>query len=136
MPRTGALTVTVPGAVDGWISGLERWGTRGLDHLLQPAIGYARDGFPVTSRLARSIQGTSELARNESAAAVFLPGGNPIRTGQRLIQGDMAWSLGEVARLGRAAMYGGELGRRVVAGLQTLKARWSSRISLDTSHAA
>jgi gamma-glutamyltranspeptidase len=121
MPRTGALTVTVPGAVDGWVSGLERWGTRGLDHLLQPAISYARDGFPVTARLARSIRGTSELPQSESAAAVFLPGGNAMRTGQRLIQSDMAWSLSEVARLGRAAMYGGELGHRVVAGLQTLK---------------
>ncbi|HEX3244792.1 MAG TPA: gamma-glutamyltransferase, partial [Chloroflexota bacterium] len=120
MPRTGPLTVTVPGAVDGWLTGLERWGTRSLDQLLQPAIEYARDGFPVTARLARSIQITTELARNEAAASVFLPGGKPLKTGQRLIQSDMAWSLGEVARLGRAAMYGGELGQRVIAGLQAL----------------
>jgi gamma-glutamyltranspeptidase len=120
MPRTGALTVTVPGAVDGWVTGLERWGTRSIDQLLQPAIGYARDGFPTTARLARSTQNTAELAKNEAAAAVFLPGGKPLQAGQRLIQSDMAWSLGEVARLGRAAMYEGELGRRVIAGLQAL----------------
>ena len=120
MPRTGALTVTVPGAVDGWATGIERWGTRSLDQVLQPAIGYARDGFPVTARLARATQGTAELARNEPAAAVFLPGGKPLTTGQHLTQSDMAWSLSEVARLGRSAMYEGELGRRVVAGLQAL----------------
>ncbi|MFN0072007.1 MAG: gamma-glutamyltransferase [Chloroflexota bacterium] len=121
MPRTGVLTVTVPGAVDGWVAGLERWGTRGLDQLLQPAIGYARDGFAVSARLARATQSTAtDLGRSAAAAAVFLPGGKPLATGQRLIQSELAWSLGEVARHGRAAMYDGLLGERIVSGLQTL----------------
>lgn len=128
MPRTGAFTVTVPGAVDGWVTGLERWGTRGLDQLLQPAIGYARDGFPISARLARGIQtSAAELSRSEAAAGIFMPGGTPLGAGQRLVQSDMAWSLGEVARHGREAMYGGELGERIVRELQRL----NSPMALD-----
>ena len=52
MPDGGVASVTVPGAVRGWQALLDRHGSKGLDELLRPAIGYARDGFPVTPRVA------------------------------------------------------------------------------------
>src|ERR1044071_7903191 len=47
MPLTGMEPITVPGAVGGWVSLLERYGTMKLVDLLAPAIDYAENGFPV-----------------------------------------------------------------------------------------
>src|SRR5262245_60592699 len=46
MPGSGPLPVDVPGVVEGWHQLISRFGTIGLAKALQPAIGYARDGFP------------------------------------------------------------------------------------------
>ena len=51
-PQAGPLSVSVPGAVAAWADALDRFGTRPLGDLLAQAIGYARDGFPVSTRLA------------------------------------------------------------------------------------
>ena len=48
MPQSGIQSVTVPGAVDGWVKLLERFGRKGLAEILAPAIPYAVAGFPVT----------------------------------------------------------------------------------------
>jgi hypothetical protein len=49
MPRRGIHAVTVPGTVDAWQQAVDRFGRLDLDRLLRPAIGYARDGFPVSA---------------------------------------------------------------------------------------
>ncbi len=41
---------TVPGAVDGWFTLIETFGTRSFGELAQRALRYAEDGFPVTRR--------------------------------------------------------------------------------------
>lgn len=52
MPETGAQTVTVPGTARGWEATAERFGEFGLDRLLQPAIRYATEGYPVSEVIA------------------------------------------------------------------------------------
>ena len=52
MPEFGVHTVTVPGAVHGWETILESCGTMSLSQVLQPAIEYAREGFPVSEVIA------------------------------------------------------------------------------------
>ena len=52
MPLFGILPVTVPGAVWGWQEILHRFGTRTFKELLEPAIRYARDGVPISERIA------------------------------------------------------------------------------------
>src|SRR6187397_1876843 len=47
MPGKGPLTVDVPGVVEGWHQLLTRFGTISLAKAITPAIGYARDGYPV-----------------------------------------------------------------------------------------
>jgi gamma-glutamyltranspeptidase/glutathione hydrolase len=52
MPSGGILTVTVPGSLWGWQEVLTRFGTRTFKEVLQPAIDYADQGFPVTEEIA------------------------------------------------------------------------------------
>src|SRR5260370_42683232 len=52
IPERGPLTITVPGAVDGWFEALERFGTLAAESIFAPAIGYAEEGMPVTSKLS------------------------------------------------------------------------------------
>src|SRR6202521_1932838 len=52
MPGRGILTVTVPGAAWGWDEALRRFGTKTFKEVLQPAIDYAENGFPVSQRIA------------------------------------------------------------------------------------
>src|SRR5215207_3202881 len=50
--QQGVLSITVPGALAGWEMLVRTHGKRTLADALQPAIGYARDGFPVTPIIA------------------------------------------------------------------------------------
>jgi gamma-glutamyltranspeptidase/glutathione hydrolase len=111
--------VVVPGAVDAWDRLLADHGTKSLPELLQPAIRYARDGFPVASRCQADIAGAAaKLGRDENAKSIFLPGGAPPRVGQILRQPALAATLERIARNGRDEMYTGETAREMVTTLQ------------------
>ena len=53
VPSTGPESVTVPGALSGWAELLKNHGTISLGAALQPAIAIARNGFPISPRIAR-----------------------------------------------------------------------------------
>ncbi len=116
VPFRGILpaTLTTPGAVAGWCEAHAALGRLPLVRDLAPAIGYAREGFPVTRRLASWTEATAALlAENPEAAAIFLPDGRPPRTGQRLRNPDLALTLDRIGALGRAGFYEGETGREL-----------------------
>ena len=48
MPETGPLPWTVPGCVDGWFALHERFGRLRMKDVLEPAIAYAEEGFPLS----------------------------------------------------------------------------------------
>ncbi len=115
VPHRGMLPVLVPGCVAGWCAAHERYGRLSLPALLAPAIGYATDGFPVSARLSAWIAGEAQTLRRFPASAhVFLPGGAPPSPGTRLVQKDLARSLGLVAEGGREAFYRGEIAEEIV----------------------
>src|SRR5207245_1050182 len=68
IPETGWWASTVPGLVDAWRVALERFGSRSLAELLEPAIAYAEDGFPLTARQSRSIEAMAAGFTPEPAA--------------------------------------------------------------------
>ncbi len=116
IPLRGILpgTVTVPGAVDGWCQAHDACGRLTLARDLAAAVGYAREGFPVSRRLADwTEQSTALLKENQEAAAIFLPGGAPPRAGQRLRNPDLALTLERIATDGRAGFYEGETAREM-----------------------
>ena len=86
VPGTGPLAATVPGAVDGWLLMLERWGTWRLADVLEPAIGYAERGFPVIPRISEGIGAVAAMfvADWPTSAATWLPHGQAPAAGSRL----------------------------------------------------
>jgi gamma-glutamyltranspeptidase len=112
--------LTVPGAIDGWRLAHERFGRLPWDQLFDAAIGYAREGMAVTRSLADWLaQDEPILATYQATAAIFLPDKRVPREGQRLVQGDLARSLQQIAAQGpRKGFYEGEIAERICAGLQ------------------
>jgi gamma-glutamyltranspeptidase / glutathione hydrolase len=122
MPEETVEDVTVPGALSGWDALLGRYGTITLAQALQPAIGYAEEGFPVTPIIARDwADQTAKLAGDSGARATFLVGGTRApRPGEWFKNPDLARSFREIAAQGPGALYGGELGQRIVARVRAL----------------
>jgi gamma-glutamyltranspeptidase/glutathione hydrolase len=120
VPAKGPWGVTVPGAVDAWATVLARYGTRDLAALLESALRYAEEGFPVSPLLARAIAAEEEIFRRQEAATrQFLPGGRPPRSGQLLRQPDLAASLRLIAEHGPEAFYRGPIAEAIVAVLRS-----------------
>jgi gamma-glutamyltranspeptidase/glutathione hydrolase len=110
----GLKSVGVPGTLAGWCEMRARFGTLDLPTVMAPAIRHAESGFRVTGYLAECIAETAaDLGRCPDSARVFLPGGAPLRKGDRLVQPEYAATLRAIASEGAAALYGGGLGRRV-----------------------
>lgn len=121
IPLRGIIpaTLTVPGAVDGWVAAHAASGRLPLARDLSAAIGHAREGFPVTARLARFAADTAEvLAASPETAAIFLPGGRPPRPGQPMRNPDLARTLETIAASGRAGFYEGEVAREMARHAQ------------------
>jgi gamma-glutamyltranspeptidase/glutathione hydrolase len=119
--QQGVMSVTVPGALAGWDMLLRTHGRRTLAQALQPAIGYARDGFPVSPIIAAQwANETAFLQRDSAAAATFLPGGHAPKAGEWFQNPDYARTLREIAKSGIGTFYGGPLGARIVARLTAL----------------
>src|SRR5688572_7645952 len=119
--QQGVMSVTVPGALAGWDMLVRTYGRRTLAQVLQPAISYARDGFPVTPIIAAQwANETAFLQRDPAAAATFLPGGRAPKAGEWFRNSDYARTLQVIADSGIATFYGGSIGQRIVARLTAL----------------
>jgi gamma-glutamyltranspeptidase/glutathione hydrolase len=122
MPGGGILTVTVPGSAWGWEEALQRFGKLSFKEVLQPAIDYADNGFPVSQRIALEwrLPGALPL-RNcctsldpDSVKAWYIDGQPPV-AGQIYRNRDLARSFRLLQRQGRDAFYKGEIARAIVA---------------------
>jgi gamma-glutamyltranspeptidase len=103
-------TLTVPGAVASWTEAHARCGRLPLKRVLDSAIAYARDGFPVTARLSSFIAMMREdLARQCEAARVFLPDGKVLGPNSKLTNPDLAATLQAIADHGWSGFYEGRV---------------------------
>jgi gamma-glutamyltranspeptidase/glutathione hydrolase len=75
VPGTGLLAACVPGTFESWMLLLRDYGTMKLRDVLEPAIAYARDGYPLVERAAATIKTVEQLFRKHwtTSAAVYLP---------------------------------------------------------------
>jgi gamma-glutamyltranspeptidase / glutathione hydrolase len=79
VPGSGLLATCVPGTFDALMLVLRDYGSVKLREVLEPAIYYARNGYPLVERITATIQTVAELFLNEwpTSAAVYLQGGKP-----------------------------------------------------------
>ncbi len=121
LPRQSPHSVVVPGAVDAWVQLAADHGTMPLAELLAPAIGYARDGYPVASRTSADWAGAVALMKNDpTLARIFLADGEPPRVGAVHRQPELARTMQAIADGGRDAFYTGEIARDMVDYLRSL----------------
>ena len=113
MPADGVYPITVPGAVAGWTELLEQHGTIPVARALEPAVRYARDGFPVSEIIAAQWEAGAPRLEDPAAAAVFLPDGRAPRPGEIFRNADLANTLEQIARDGRDAVYRGPIGAAI-----------------------
>lgn len=123
MPSHGSLTVTVPGAVDGWFALHQKFGKLPMKDILDPAIHYANDGFPVTQYIAAgwaaNFRGFERNAKDieelDNARATYLINGKAPVEGQIFRNPDLAHTYGLLAKGGRDAYYKGPIARTIDA---------------------
>lgn len=116
IPETGWNSVTVPGAVSGWVALSERLGKLPFARLAEPAIDYARNGFPVSPIIARLwALGAQKLGNQPGFAECFLPGGRAPQPGEIFRSEAHARTLERIAESRGEAFYRGALARQLVA---------------------
>lgn len=119
--RTTPHAVTIPGAVSAWCALHAAHGTMPLERLFARAISYARDGYPVTPRVASDwAVHTDHLKGDDGAAALFLPGGHAPSTGALHRQPQLAETLSAIAAQGASAFYEGDAAASMAGRLSAL----------------
>ena len=114
IPSYGPLPVSVPGCVDGWFELHGRFGSMEMDQILEPAINYAREGFPVTELIAYYWAGNARsLSKYPNVSEVYMPGGKAPAKGEIFKNPYLANTLEKIANDGRDAFYKGEIARTI-----------------------
>jgi gamma-glutamyltranspeptidase/glutathione hydrolase len=115
MPLSGMETITVPGAFDGWLTLLEKYGTMKLADLMAPAISYAENGFPVMEKISADWEPeVGKLKQDPAAAATYLVDGGAAKPGTIFAQKNLAKTFRTLVKGGRDAYYRGEIARAIV----------------------
>jgi gamma-glutamyltranspeptidase len=118
LPIIGPPTINVPGCVRGWAMLLERFGTRPLGELLQPAIYYASRGFPTTSLVSQAIREFVSVNPDPEWRRIFAPGGHGPGFGELLIQPDLGRTLVELGAEGPDVFYRGRVAQAIARRLE------------------
>ncbi|HEU0191093.1 MAG TPA: gamma-glutamyltransferase family protein [Mycobacterium sp.] len=116
VPWLGWNSVTVPGAVSGWVELHARFGTLPFGRLFESAIDYARGGFVLSPHVAGQWATQAPvLAEQPGFAEAFLPGGRAPKPGERVTLPDHATTLEQIAASRGEQFYRGELAARLEA---------------------
>jgi gamma-glutamyltranspeptidase/glutathione hydrolase len=144
MPRTGWDTVTIPGAVSGWVALSGKFGKLPFADLFEPGIDYARRGYLVSPIVALKWANAVPIFENVPGwAEHFMPKGRAPKTGELFQCEAMARSMEQIAHSKGEAFYRGELAEKLVAharsqgGAHTMQdfadhaCDWVDTISID-----
>src|SRR6202040_2663325 len=128
IPLTSAHAVTIPGAVDAWVTILRDHGKLGLDALLQPAIKAAEEGYVVAPRIAFDWKnGFEKLKKGTNTERYLLPHGKPAVAGDVIKQPELGQTLRAIVKGGPDAFYKGAIAEdmvetlRAIGGLHTVE---------------
>jgi gamma-glutamyltranspeptidase/glutathione hydrolase len=127
MPLNGILPVTVPGAVWGWQAAMQRFGKLTFKEVLEPAVQYAENGFPVSERIAhdwrlpnaRPLRKCCTEPDPDSIRTWYL-NGQPPQAGQIFKNTDLARTFKLLQLKGADAFYKGEIAEAIIAKSRAL----------------
>ncbi|HPN78825.1 gamma-glutamyltransferase [Dokdonella sp.] len=114
IPSYGPLPVTTPGAVDGWFALHDRFGRLPMKDVLAPAIGYAREGFPLSELIAYYWQlSVPRLGKYPGFSEQFTIDGHAPAKGEIWKNPNLARTLETIAKGGRDAFYKGAIAHTI-----------------------
>jgi gamma-glutamyltranspeptidase/glutathione hydrolase len=117
----GYKSVAVPGTVAGLELALKTYGKLKLADVLAPAIHLAEEGFPVSEKLARQLEGErAELQQFTISRRIFLNDGKMFHPGDTIKQPELAATLKRIAKNGAAEFYRGETAKAIVDDMQRM----------------
>jgi gamma-glutamyltranspeptidase/glutathione hydrolase len=116
LSTTGYLAVAVPGSVAGLELARTKYGRLTRAALMAPAIRLAERGFVLDLGDSDMLKTTTaDFRRDAPSAAVFLPQGEPLQPGHKLVQKDLARTLRLISQRGAPGFYQGAVGQAIVA---------------------
>ena len=114
IPSHGPLPVSVPGCVDGWFEMHNKFGKLDMQDILQPAIGYAQNGFPVSELIAYYMERSGYfLSKFDGFKEVYMPNGHTPRKGEIFKNPALANTYSKIAKGGRDAFYKGDIAKTI-----------------------
>ena len=114
VPFYGPLSVSVPGCVDGWFKLHDKFGQLSIKDILQPAIDYGRNGFPVSEVIAYEMASNyNGLQDQPGFAQTYMPSGKPPIKGEVFKNPDLAYTYERIAKEGRDAFYKGSIAKTI-----------------------
>lgn len=115
----GCLAAGVPGSVDGMYESFQRYSKlRNWRKLIAPAIRLASRGFAITKQEADNLNNLQkDFQQHNTTPPVFIKG-QPWKTGELLIQKDLANTLKIISKKGRAGFYEGEIAEKIVSQMR------------------
>lgn len=114
VPLYGPLPVSVPGCVDGWFTLHEKFGRLPMKEILQPAIDYGNNGFPVSEVIAYEMVSNYEGLKDQPGfAQTYMPSGRPPVKGEVFVNKDLANTYELIAKNGRDAFYKGSVAKTI-----------------------
>ncbi|ARK32293.1 Putative gamma-glutamyltransferase YwrD [Halalkalibacter krulwichiae] len=150
IPQFGWTPVTVPGAPASWAALSERFGTLPLIDVLQPAIQYAEEGYPVSPVLSKYWEEAYESYKTQLTDKqfhpwfdTFAPKGRAPKAGEIWRSPDHASTLRLIGETNAESFYLGELAAKIIAfsklnngfldfvDLQTYKPEWVDPIKVN-----
>jgi gamma-glutamyltranspeptidase / glutathione hydrolase len=119
IPSSGPLSVSVPGTVDGWFELHQKFGKLDMQTILQPAIDYGNNGFPVTELIGYYLdRSVSRLGHFPNFRETYMPEGKMPAKGEIFRNPRLANTYAILARDGRDAFYRGEIARTIASHVQ------------------
>lgn len=116
IPAFGPLSVSVPGAVDGWFTLHEKFGQLPMQNILTPAINYARKGFPVTELIAYYWEMNNQrIGHYPGFSETLLVNGKAPRKGDIFRNPHLASTYEKLATGGAKAFYQGDIAHTIAA---------------------